>query len=123
MSEQLQLVDETATPRAPRKLTANQQLAWDFIRARDGVTCDEIGAWVHAHRERRPHGVDDRCDWCARTGRQLVTSKALKPLLTYRRNPGGHLYLPRNPADRNAPTPGEGEQVSHDVDDDPFAGL
>jgi adenosyl cobinamide kinase/adenosyl cobinamide phosphate guanylyltransferase len=89
VSEQLHLVDVVETGPGPdtrsrtaKPLTANQQRALDYIASRDGTTCDELGAWIHAHRERRPHSVDVRCDWCAKTGRQLVTSKALAPLLT-----------------------------------------
>lgn len=121
MTEQLKLVDDTKIVSShQRTLTANQQLAFDYIASRDGVTCDEIGAWVHAHRARRPHSVDVRCDWCAKTGRQLVTSKALAPLVTYRRAPGGSLYRLR---DHKQPAQPHGEHVSHVIPDDPFAGL
>jgi hypothetical protein len=82
------------------KLTARQELAWGFVRERDGVSADEVGAYLHAHRERRPHGVDERCEWCARDGRSVLQSKALKPLVTYRRTDQGRLYVVRDPKDQ-----------------------
>jgi len=86
---------QTAKP-----LTDRQQLAFDFVRGRDGVTADEVGAFLHAHRDRRPHGVDDRCDWCARDGRSVLTSKTLRPLVTYRQAHGGRLYVVRDKNDQ-----------------------
>ena len=97
MTQQLALVDVAAPP----KLTVNQQRAFDYIRARDGVTADEVGAFLHAHRDRRPHGVDDRCKWCAKTGLGVLRSKGLRPLVTYRTaDRGGRLYIARDPSDR-----------------------
>ena len=83
-----------------KPLTARQQQAFDYVREHDGVNCDEVGAWLHAHRDKRPHSVDERCDWCARDGRSVLTSVALKPLVTYRNLDGQRLYIARNPADR-----------------------
>lgn len=128
MTEQLAIdtvrgPDQGTLERAAKPLTSNQQLAFDYIRERDGVTVDEIGAYLHAHRDKRPHGVDQRCEWCAKTGRQTVQSKALKPLVTYRRAPGGYLYIARNPADRvRAPQP-EYEPTEAELAADPFIGL
>lgn len=121
MIEQPTLVD---VPAAPKPLTENQQRAFDYIRARDGVTVDEIGAYLHAHRAKRPHSVDDRCEWCAKTGRQTVTSKGLAPLVTYRRAHGGNLYVARDPADviRDEPEPVR-EPTEAELAADPFAGL
>lgn len=65
-------------------LTDRQRLAWDHIRSiPGGVTADEVGAWLHAHREphMRPHGLDERCEWCAQTGLDVIRSKALKGLV------------------------------------------
>lgn len=77
-------------------LTPRQQQAVAFIAEHDGVTADEIGAHLHAHRERRPHSVDERCRWCAKDGLHTVRSKAVAPLVTYRRNPrAGRLYVLR----------------------------
>jgi hypothetical protein len=100
VADQLALTSETDFSHVRTKpLTDRQQLAFDYVRGRDGVSADEVGAFLHAHRDRRPHGVDERCDWCARDGRSVLTSKALKPLVTYR-NEGGRLYIVRDPADR-----------------------
>ncbi len=104
MTEQLALTSETdlshVRTAAPKPLTDRQQLAFDYVRERDGVSADEVGAFLHAHRDKRPHGVDQRCDWCARDGRSVLTSKALKPLITYRNDGGRRLYIARDPADR-----------------------
>lgn len=105
MTEQLAIAEvETisteSTAAAPKPLTPRQQLAWDYVRSHDGVTTDEVGAYLHAHKEKRPHSVDERCDFCAKDGRGVLTSKAVAPLVTYRRAPGGNLYIARNPADR-----------------------
>lgn len=107
MTEQLAIGADLAPQNIPetfrKPLTRNQQLAWDYIRERSGVTADEIGAYIHAHRDTRPHSVDVRCEWCAKTGRQTAQSKGLKPLVTYKRAPGGRLYIARDPADRVRP--------------------
>lgn len=118
MTDQLAIVD------VPKPLTPNQQLAFDYIRERSGVTVDEIGAWLHAHRDRRPHSADARCEWCAKTGRQTVTSKGLAPLVTYRRAAGGSLYIARDKADRvRAPVAPAREPTEAELAANPFAGL
>lgn len=100
MTDQLAIgaVDKAAPPEP--KLTPRQQLAYQYLRDHDGVTADEVGAWLHTHRDKKPHSVDERCDYCARDGLSVLRSKALTPLVTYRRDACGHLYLPRDPADR-----------------------
>lgn len=123
MTEQLALAADLQSPRQPKPLTRNQQLAFDYIRERDGVTVDEVGAWIHAHRERRPHGVDSRCEWCAKTGLQTVRSKGLAPLVTYRRAAGGNLYIAKNAADRVRDRQPQPEPTEAEIAADPFAGL
>lgn len=101
MTEQLDLgVAVPIRSKGSKELTGRQQLAFDYVRERGGVTADEVGAWLHAHRDKRPHSVDVRCDYCARDGRSVLTSKALGPLVTYKRAPGGSLYIARDKADR-----------------------
>lgn len=85
---------------AAKPLTARQQLAFDYVREHDGVTADEVGAWLHAHRDKRPHGVDVRCDWCAKEGLSVLRSKAVAPLVTYRRGAQGRMYIARDESDR-----------------------
>jgi hypothetical protein len=128
MSEQLAL-DEVRGPdqgtleRATKPLTHRQQLAFDYVRERDGVSADEVGAFLHAHRDKRPHGVDARCTFCTRDGRSVLTSVALKPLVTYRRVPGGRLYIARDKADRvRVPEPVR-EPTEAELEANPFAGL
>lgn len=119
MSEQLHLVDVPAV----RPLTPRQQLALEFIGSHDGVTSDEVGAHLHAHRGRRPHSVDERCDWCARDGRAVATSVALKPLVTAKRRGRGEgvVYVLRRPG-RERPAAAT-ERVSAEIPGDPFRGL
>lgn len=78
-----------------RPLTRLQQLTFDYVAAHEGVSIDEVGALLHAHRPRRPHSMDERCVWCARHGRSMLESVALRPLL--RRGPGTGRYLVRVP--------------------------
>lgn len=125
MSEQLALAGvDTPQPSPVRPLKPRQQLAWEYVRERDGVTADEVGAWLHAHKDRRPHGVDERCEWCARDGRSVLQSKALKPLVTYRRDERlGRVYIARNREDRvRAPEPIR-EPTEAELAANPFAGL
>lgn len=107
------------------QLTPRQQLAFDYLQANDGVSADEVGAWLHAHRDRRPHPVGERCDWCAKDGLSVLRSKGLAPLVTFRRSRGGRLYLPRDKALGRAQEPHTGViAISHELaPDDPFYGL
>lgn len=128
MSEQLAIdtvrgPDRGTAARTAKPLTERQQLAFDYVRERSGVSCDEVGAFLHAHRDKRPHGVDARCDWCARDGRSVLTSKAVAPLVTYRRAPGGRLYIARNRADRVRAAVVEREPTEAELEANPFAGL
>lgn len=110
------------TPAKP--LTFKQQLAWDYIRERDGVTADEIGAWLHAHRDRQPHGVDERCDWCARDALSVLRSKAIQPLVKYRLDRElGRLYVVRDAKDRVRPPEPIYEPTEAELQANPFAGL
>lgn len=126
MTDQLTLVDVgSAVPdRGPKPPSERQQRALDYVFAHDGVTADEVGAWLHTHNERRPHGVDERCDFCARDGRGVLCSKAVAPLVTYRTGDGSRLYVARNPADRlREPEPPRREPTETELAANPFAGL
>lgn len=87
MTDQLKLLQD-----APA-LTERQQAAYDLIKARHGVTAGQIGANWHAIRGK--HSADGRCDYCETDGRDVCQSRALKPLVTYRRTPDGNLYILR----------------------------
>jgi hypothetical protein len=102
MTEQLAIGDDTLIASSnQRPLTDRQQLAWQFVRMHDGVSADEVGALLHAHRERRPHDLADRCQFCARDGRSVLTSKALQPLVKYRLDRDhGRLYIVRDRDDQ-----------------------
>lgn len=113
MSEQLPLIA------APPKLRPRQQALYDLVRAHpEGITKDEAGALIHSLKGGRwAHPASERCDWCARDGRQALSSKALKPLLVGRRD--GRWYL-RDASDYERAPAGI---VSHHVPGDPFADL
>lgn len=128
MSEQLAIdtvrgPDQGTLGRAAKPLTHRQQLAFDYVRERDGVTVDEVGAFLHAHRDKRPHGVDARCDFCARDGSSVLRSVALKPLVTYRRASGGRLYIARDKRDCVRAPVTEREPTEAELQANPFAGL
>ena len=79
----------------PANLTPRQTLAWDYIRSvPGGVTADELGAHLHSLSDTRPHPDDQRCPWCARTGKDVAGSTALKPLVIRRHT---SRYEPRDP--------------------------
>jgi hypothetical protein len=128
MTEQLAIDGAVRTAdsavRTAKPLRPRQQLAFDYVRERDGVTADEVGAYLHANKDRRPHPVDERCDWCARDGRSVLTSVAVRPLVTYRNDRGQRLYVARDKADR-APKPLEPlrEPSEAELAVNPFAGL
>ena len=90
------------TEPAMPSLTVKQQLAFDYVRAHDSVYADEVGAWLHAHRDKHPHSVDERCEWCARDGRAVLTSRALHKIVKYRRERGARLYVVRHASMRPA---------------------
>ncbi len=98
MTDQLELVP------TPPTLTPRQQAALDYIASHDGVPAAEIGA--HLHNLRGRHTTDGRCEWCQAEGLDVVRSKALRQLVTYRKTSEGRLYLlrdrgARHPDDRN----------------------
>lgn len=98
MTIQLALLGDSRTiGRDGRPLTRRQELVLAFLREhRDGRDAAEIGAWLHAHRARRPHGVDDRCLYCASDAAGVLRSAALRPLLIRRRSSG--IWQLREPA-------------------------
>lgn len=82
-------------------LSPRQQAAYDYVAAHNGVPADAIGSnW---HELRGKHAATARCTWCDADGRDVVTSRALKPLVTYKRTPDGNLYILRGAAG-SAPT-------------------
>lgn len=87
MTVQLALLGGPRTiSRDGRPLTRRQELVLDLLREHpDGRDAAEIGAWLHAHRARRPHGVDDRCLYCASDAVGVLRSAGLRPLLIRRR--------------------------------------
>ena len=87
-ADQLALV-----PDAPR-FTPRQQAAYDLLATRNGATAGEIGA--HWHELRGKHAATARCEWCESDGRDVVTSRALRPLVTYKRTADGNLYVLRD---------------------------
>lgn len=80
------------------ELTPRQQAAYTLIATNDGVTADQVGANWHAIRGR--HAAASRCEWCHTEGVSVVRTVALRPLVTYRRIPGGNLYVLRDGTSR-----------------------
>lgn len=118
--EQTTLDGRAVTISNGKQLTARQQLAYDMVRAADrGVDADEIGAALHQIRGK--HHADARCRFCGDEGRAVLTSVALKPLVTRKRATGR--WHPRNPAD--APTRHSGLIATSEPDPtlNPFADL
>lgn len=86
MSVQPDLWGHTPEPNTPR-LGDRQQLVLQLLEHHpDGLTADEVGAHIHHHRGK--HTPDERCDYCAQEGNNVLRSKALKPLVTRRRGSG-----------------------------------
>lgn len=86
--QQLALID---TPTVP-KLTVRQQRVLELVRQAgpDGVHADEIGAALHEEREGRwQHSRDDRCLYCASTGKEVLGALKKKGLVRYRRARSG----------------------------------
>lgn len=82
----------TVTP-AGKALTPRQQRVYDLARTTPGgITADEAGAQLHADAGK--HHPDSRCQWCASTGKDVLESKAVGPLLVRRRASGR--YEPRD---------------------------
>lgn len=124
MTDQLALVEVAVPDRGPKPLSVNQQRAHDYLADHPaGVTVDEIGAYIHTFRDRNPHGVDVRCDWCAKAGRSVVTSKGLGPLVTFRRVPQGNLYRLRTAVERDQAAEPMPEPTEAELAANPFAGL
>jgi hypothetical protein len=92
------------------RLTADQQAAWNYLSTRSGgATAEQIGCYLHALRGK--HADRQPCTYCHQKGRSLVTSKALKPLVTYRNVDGDRVYQPRNPEDRSAAVSGQTGEI------------
>lgn len=75
----------------PKPLTARQQFVYDLLAMRE-LAADEAGAAWHS----RPRGVDDdtmrhpedeRCEWCAATGLEILRALYRKGLVRYRQSP------------------------------------
>lgn len=74
-------------------LTPRQAHAYRLVQTTPGgITADELGAATHADQGR--HSIDERCEWCAKLGLDLMRSKALAPLVVRRRESGR--YEPRD---------------------------
>jgi hypothetical protein len=96
MTEQLAIDGDARTLVDGKPLTDRQQLVWNLVRhAYDGVSADEAGAAVHAFNGK--HDADDRCEWCATTGKSVLRSVPLRKL-AIRRKDGR--WRPRDPKDQ-----------------------
>jgi len=115
VSDQPTLVDVAAEP----KLTDRQRFAYESIQASDtGLYADEVGAILHERQGR--HHQDQRCEWCARTGLDVLRSKAVAPLVIRRRS---GLWQPRQRAEHARPATGVYATSEPDPELNPFADL
>lgn len=94
MIEQPNIFGQASTIAANGKpLTPRQQRAFDLVRSTPGgITADELGAQLHADAGK--HHPDSRCNWCVQTGKDVLDSKAVGPLVVRRRVSGR--YEPRD---------------------------
>lgn len=125
MSEQLAIdgTERSLKDLSSKPLTARQQHAFDYVRERDGVTADEVGAAWHAANGK--HDAGSRCDFCARDGNSVLRSKALHPLVRYRLDARlGRVYVLRQPGrSRPAKTTGVIATSDPNPETNPFADL
>jgi len=107
-------------PPAP-KLTYRQATILTALQnaGQDGLDADQAGAlWHHA---KRYHGPDQRCTYCAQTGKGILDSLKAKDLAYYRRAnrakslPGIWLAtdLPTDPTDDTALLPGMSAEIPY----------
>lgn len=76
-------------PPATGGLTPRQERALEIVRATaGGTTGEDVGAALHAERERRPHPRHEPCEWCASDGRSVLDALRRRGLVTRRRT--GH---------------------------------
>lgn len=99
-------------PAATGKLTDRQLAAYEFVRDHpDGVSVDELGAFLHHRRGR--HGPDMRCRWCSSEGQSVLLSlrSEKRGRLVKRRRADGMWTLSGREASRpvSAPDPAEEE--------------
>lgn len=129
MTEQLSLdggekVLKALFEKPAKPLKGNQARAWHYIRnAGEPVTAEQVGAYVHATRDKRPHPIDAPCKWCEKTGRQTAESKGLKLLVTYSNIDGVRVYRPRRREDALRREEPAREPTAAELQANPFAGL
>lgn len=74
-------------PPATGGLTPRQEQALEHVRAAAGGATDEdVGAALHATRERRPHPRREPCEWCASDGRSVLEALRRRDLVVRRRS-------------------------------------
>lgn len=84
-------------------LTERQRLVLEYLRANRGVSADEAGALIHAHNGR--HDAETRCDWCAKTGRQVLHALRKKKLAKRQRGVGWRALHKESPLSANGYDP------------------
>lgn len=118
--EQTTLDGTAVTISNGKQLTPRQQLAYNLVRAAErGVDTDEVGALLHERKGKHP--ADARCRFCGDEGRAVLTSVALKPLVTRRRATGR--WHPRSPAAATHPASGVIATSEPDPRLNPFANI
>lgn len=119
MTEQIALDGQPVTIGATgRTLTARQQRAFDLVRTTaGGLTAEELGARLHADAGK--HDPDAQCTWCESTGRDVLGSAALGPLVVRRRASGRYELR-----DKSGAAPAElSSQMSGELPGSSFADI
>ena len=86
-------------PPATGGLTDRQETALAHVRATPrGATDEDVGAALHAVRERRPHPAHDPCEWCATDGRSVLEALRRRDLVVRRRSGNWQAETGQTPA-------------------------
>jgi hypothetical protein len=84
MSAEKQLAFRVAAPTGTHHLKPRQALAYEWVCNSDGgTTATDLGAYLHWAKGK--HAIADTCRFCNSEGSSVLRSKALRPLVVYRR--------------------------------------
>lgn len=80
------LFDPPAAEKVEKPLTERQQFVLELVQhaGSEGLAADEVGARLCARRGK--HDVDDRCQWCPTSGREVLKALRRRGLVKSRRN-------------------------------------
>ncbi len=87
-------------------LTPRQQHALDTIERMQPIASDELGAELCAWRGKHPS--DQRCQWCAKNGREVGAALRRKGFVRFRRRSDGWTLTGYRPGDHLPPVQRDG---------------